>query len=276
MSEISVVRPKAPAVFRFPQDRWPVAIFVGLFAADVLFLIFATWYVALIWGLLSIPGKICIAAWNHHHQHTHFFHHPILNRLMEIVFALQTGATSNLWVLHHNLGHHEHYMDQEKDAAAWRTGTGRVMGIFEYSLRLAAQGYSEAFSHGSGHPKMQRQFLFMVVVTAIVLLGLMLINWMNAIFIILIPMLVSYFITCLHTYCHHAGLSESDPYAASNNIMHRSYNILTGNLGYHTAHHLRPGLHWSKLPAFHSRIEHRIPAQNYISPGVPVEWLPAK
>jgi len=39
------------------------------------------------------------------------------------------------------------------------------------------------------------------------------------------------------------------------------YNLRTLNLGYHTAHHLRPRLHWSKLPALHARIVAGIPPE---------------
>jgi len=39
------------------------------------------------------------------------------------------------------------------------------------------------------------------------------------------------------------------------------FNFLTGNLGYHTAHHYKQGLHWSKLPELHASIAHRIPPQ---------------
>ena len=63
-------------------------------------------------------------------------------------------------------------------------------------------------------------------------------------------MALSLFITAWHTYFHHAGLDTQDDYEASHNIVHKWYNILTGNLGYHTAHHIRGGMHWSKLPEF--------------------------
>jgi fatty acid desaturase len=90
-----------------------------------------------------------------------------------------------------------------------------------------------------------------------------------------IPMVAGYVITCWHTYCHHAGLDTQNPYEASHNIMHRTYNILTGNLGYHTAHHVKPKLHWSKLPEFHATIADRIPDHLYIEPFFPMNLLPA-
>ena len=39
------------------------------------------------------------------------------------------------------------------------------------------------------------------------------------------------------------------------------YNLRTLNLGYHAAHHARPRLHWSKLPALHAEIARAIPPE---------------
>jgi beta-carotene hydroxylase len=36
---------------------------------------------------------------------------------------------------------------------------------------------------------------------------------------------------------------------------------MTFNSGYHTAHHVNPGLHWSRLPEFHHQLRDRIPAE---------------
>ncbi|MEL6829286.1 MAG: fatty acid desaturase [Pseudomonadota bacterium] len=262
-------------LFRYGADRLPVAIFLALFAADILvFALVQSWPLVLAWSLASMVPKICIAAWNHHHQHTPFFRSEFCNRLMEVMFGLQTGATSKVWVLHHNIGHHDNYMDQTKDESGWRASNGRIMGANEYTFRLAVSGYFCAFKNGLRHPQHQPMFVAMVLVQVAILALLFSLNWVNALLVFALPMLVSFWMTCRHTYDHHSGCSEDDEYAASNNIMHRGYNILTGNLGYHTAHHLRPGLHWSKLPAFHARIAHKIPAENFRGPGFLGEIIP--
>lgn len=263
-------------LFRFQEDRLPVAIFVALFVFDLLvFGLVSQWTWVLAWAALSVPAKVCIAAWNHHHQHVPFFRSTVCNRMMETVFGLQTGAVANVWVLHHNIGHHENYMDQAKDESAWRAVDGRVMSASEYTWKLALSGYFHAFRNGAKHAAVHRVFVIMSIVHIAILALLVWINAFNAVAIFIIPMLISFVMTCRHTYDHHAGCSEDDEYAASNNITHRWYNILTGNLGYHTAHHLRPGLHWSKLPAFHARIAEKIPAANYRGPGLPMSLLPA-
>lgn len=263
-------------LFRYQEDRLPVVIFAALFAVDLaVFAFIASWPLVLAWAALSVPAKVCIAAWNHHHQHTPFFRSRICNRMIEIVFGLQTGAVANVWVLHHNLGHHDNYMDQQKDESAWRAPDGRVMSNNEYTFKLAMTGYYCALKNSAAHPQIRQTFIAMTVLHVAIVAALVWVNPFNAVAIFVVPMLISFVMTCRHTYDHHAGCSEEDEYAASNNITHRWYNILTGNLGYHTAHHLRPGLHWSKLPAFHASIADKIPAQNFRGPGYPMEFLPA-
>jgi fatty acid desaturase len=46
---------------------------------------------------------------------------------------------------------------------------------------------------------------------------------------------------------------------ASRNTSSRIYNFISWNLGYHTAHHIKSYVHWSRLPEFHAKISHAIP-----------------
>ena len=108
-------------------------------------------------------------------------------------------------------------------------------------------------------------------------------NPWNAIWVFVLPMIVSLAGTVWVTWFHHANLPTGDAMAASNNTMDPWYNLLLGNLGYHTAHHHRQAVHWSKLPELHAQIADKIPAANYIPAGFPYyiltaisEWLRRK
>ena len=59
-----------------------------------------------------------------------------------------TGATTNLWVLHHVLGHHRNFLDQSKDESAWQRKDGNAMNALEYTLAIAGTAYLRGFRVG--------------------------------------------------------------------------------------------------------------------------------
>jgi fatty acid desaturase len=241
-------------------DRIPVIIIMALSLLDfgVYLWVDSTYALAGFLFLMVIP-KAQICAWNHHHQHTATFRYKPLNRMLEFLYAMHTGVTTNLWVLHHVLGHHHHYLDQIKDESRWQRKDGSQMKEFEYSLIVAGTSYYRGYLVGKKHPSVQKEFILYSIIT-FMLLGLLI--WFRpvpAIFIFVLPMLLGLFVTAWTTYEHHAGLNAKNEFEASFNNVNYWYNLFTGNLGYHTAHHYKQGLHWSKLPELHDQLKERIP-----------------
>jgi len=217
------------------------------------------WVLTIFWLVMIIPkGKIC--AWNHHHQHTATFKFTWLNRVLEFFYALHTGVTSNLWLLHHVLGHHLNFMDQSKDESRWKRKSGEKMGEIEYTLNVAGTAYYRGFKVGARYPKKQKVFILYTLLTLAMVSVLIYFKPVAALFLFVLPMISGLLLTSWATYDHHAGLSTENEFEASRNNLNRFYNITTGNLGYHTAHHHRQGVHWSLLPALHEKIQDKIPA----------------
>lgn len=210
---------------------------------------------------MMILPKAQICAWNHHHQHAPTFKHTLPNRILEFFYALHTGVTTNLWVLHHNLGHHQHFLDQSKDESRWMRKDGTQMGELEYSLIIAATAYYRGFQVGKKHPEEMKPFLVFGAISFVLIVMLVALNPGAAILLFVLPMMMGLFMTAWATYEHHAGLNTDDLYHASFNNTNRWYNLFTGNLGYHTAHHYKGGLHWSKLPQLHEKIKDKIPKE---------------
>ena len=248
-------------MFKYAADRLPVAIILLLSVVDfsLYFLIENLWILATFWVVMIIPkGKIC--AWNHHHQHTLTFKQKGLNRLLELFYALHTGITTNLWMLHHVLGHHQNYMDQTKDESRWQRKSGEKMGEVEYTMVVAATAYFRGFKVGERYPKLQRMFVLYTGVTLAVVTVMAYFNPMATLFLFILPMATGLLLTAWATYGHHSGLDTDNEFEASRNNLSRFYNITTGNLGYHTAHHHEQGVHWSLLPELHEQIKNKIPA----------------
>lgn len=253
------------SVLRYKADRRPVATVVGLLALHLVAFVWAPPLVAL---LLVVPFSIAsmfVAPLNHHHQHFNTFHSPTLNRLYEVALSLQTGISPYGWVLHHNLGHHRHYLNQrphaQPDESHWTRADGSQMGRVEYTIALVLRHQLDIYRVGRRYPRYWRLYLLMKLPLWAITGALLWIDPLNAFLLFLLPGFVALCHTSWATYEHHAGLHATDHLEASTNRTSAIYNYLTCNLGYHTAHHKRPGVHWSLLPAIHAELEDRIPEE---------------
>lgn len=252
-------------MFKYQEDKLPITIILGFTALDftVYFAVNSVTFFVLYWLLMIIPKGV-ISPWHHHHQHVLTFRSEILNRMLEIMYALHTGVTTNLWVLHHNVGHHKLFLDQSKDPSRWKRKDGSHMGEIEYSLITALTAYYRGFLMGKKYPKLLKPFLIYTAVTFVLVAALVIYKPVAGIFVFVLPMIGSLIFTAWVTYDHHAGLDTDDVFAASYNNLDPIFNLLSGNLGYHTAHHYKQGVHWSQLPELHNKIKHKIPEHLYV------------
>lgn len=250
-------------ILRYKADRGYVAYVLAVFALRS-----ALWLVAgpLVCLAAVVPLTalgMFIAPINHHHQHVNTFRAAWLNRLYELLLAVQTGVAPFAWVLHHNLGHHVHYLNQrphaEADESRWTRADGTQMGRLEYSFDLLLHHQIDILRIGRRYPRILRSFLWMKVPLWGALGAALVLRPLETFLLFLLPAFLTLFHTIWSTYAHHAGCGTEHHEEASHNKESRAYNLLTGNLGLHTAHHKRPGLHWSLLPQLHERIRHRIP-----------------
>jgi fatty acid desaturase len=83
------------------------------------------------------------------------------------------------------------------------------------------------------------------------------IDWQKALFLIIIPQQAALFSVLIFNYIQHVHANEESKYNHSRNIT-GFLNFLLFNNGLHTVHHDKAGLHWSKVPEEHAKIEHLI------------------
>ncbi len=255
-------------VLRYAADIRPVSMVLGSFFLHLAFFWFASPVGALIAMLPLVALSTMVAAFNHHHQHVNAFRSPFLNRLYDLVLAVQTGVGPYTWVLHHNLGHHKNYLNQpphaEPDESHWTRKDGSTMGRIEYTLHTFFHHQVDVYRVGRRHPDVFRRYLLMKIPCyAFVAAGFYL-NPLNYLIVFFVPALLALMHTCWATYEHHAGVSSTEHVEASVNREHPLFNLLTCNLGLHTAHHMFPGRHWSELPRLHASIRDQIPEQQLL------------
>lgn len=248
------------SVFRHRADLPAALLVFGVFAIQLwaFFTLRDPWTLAAVVALLMLVQVSCGAVCHNHH-HVNLFTRPGLNRLLEVVMYLQTGTSPYSWTIHHNIGHHHDYLDQSRDPSRWQEPDGRTMGRLKYDFYNAALIYPEIWKIGRAHPVLFARFRRWLWISNAVLLGFVAWDPVNALIVFVAPMALMLVVLLDNTYQQHSGLSTDSHYLASRNVEHPLYNLTSWNLGYHTAHHLYPGIHWSELPALHARIRARIP-----------------
>jgi fatty acid desaturase len=263
--KLAVAESARGRILKYKADRGPVVYVLAMFALHGVLWCIASPLVAVISVVPLAIASMFIAPINHHHQHLNTFRSPVLNRLYDLTLALQTGVAPYGWTLHHNLGHHRNYLHQHPhpspDESAWTRRDGVQMSRVVYTIDMLLRHQSDMYQVGLRQPRYLRYWLAMKL-PLYALIGAAL--WMaplNTLLIFLIPGFIALTHTIWATYEHHAGCATSDHLVASMNRDNRIYNRLTGNLGLHTAHHKRPGLHWSLLPQVHEEIAGEIPEE---------------
>jgi fatty acid desaturase len=216
-------------------------------------------WIALLLVVLLQPVQAVAIACNHYQHHKNVWTLPWLNRLYEIALFLQTGTPPYLITLHHNLGHHVHYLDGSDDTLNWRLedGSARTLGQCLWHNSVGHLTWTRAI--GRKYPRVYRRLLWMLVPSLAPLLVLALVDWRMTLIVFVGPMVLALVNVARLGYHQHAGLDADDHLEASRNIESPLYNLVTFNSGYHAAHHLRPGLHWSRLPELHRQIRTGIP-----------------
>ncbi|HEY5677122.1 MAG TPA: fatty acid desaturase, partial [Myxococcales bacterium] len=84
------------------------------------------------------------------------------------------------------------------------------------------------------------------------------VDWRKALVFLLIPQQVALFTIQVVNYLQHIETATGSEWNHSRNFTSPLLNGLLFNNGYHTVHHMKPGVHWSLTPALDAEVAHRI------------------
>jgi fatty acid desaturase len=221
------------------------------------------WQLAVIWVAVVYLRTFC-AFIQHNHNHLSVFRPWLLNRIFDLVLAQHTGYASALWQLHHNLGHHRDYLDPGHDVASllepqsglprprWRYAVRGNLTIHRDAIRIAR---ASQLQRGR---KLVYKLGFEVAAQCLIAVALLLVQpWLALAFFVL-PNIINGFLIWWESYPHHLEMPGTSVYDSSMTVADPGYNLMTFNIGHHTAHHQKPTLHWSLLPEQTARIRHLI------------------
>jgi len=237
------------------QYRWP---------DTVIFLCPISCYLAIACGVIS-----------HNHNHQPTFSVKRLNRGFGHILTIFYGYPTMMWIPTHNLNHHL-FTNRPGDATiTWRhTNLHNLFVVLTYPF-VSAYSQSDAVKTyirraKQKNPKLYYRILFQYAFWVGVNLGMLWLawylhhdhqNWTGLyvwFFALMLPAISSATVIMMFNYVQHVHTDAWSDHDHSRNFTSRSFNFLFFNNGYHTAHHKRPGLHWSELKVAHEKIANEI------------------
>ena len=252
-----LVRGEAAGLLHYRQDRRSL-----LFLLVTLTLLISPFFVPPT-GLATVPWiafstLFCFNACIINHNH---IHHPTLrNRWLNEVFGhllgLAKGHTSNGVLVAHNLNHHRYHGGRQDWIRPSLAGRGPgVVRLMRYVF-----GASVSMAHGRNAadapqlPHRLKQQLQRERASLWLFMGLLLwLDWRSALLFAFLPWGLGMAMLTGVNLLQHDGCEPDDPTRQSRNIPGGLGNWFFLNNGFHTAHHLKPQMHWSQLRRFHEQ-----------------------
>jgi beta-carotene hydroxylase len=206
--------------------------------------------------------SVSVSVITHNHNHVQIWKSKIVNVLTDYWLTVFYGFPVFAWVPTHNKNHHKlnnragdytiTYRVSEKNNLATLLSYPTISGFYQ---QKAIRNYlKDQFRTNKGRFYLCiSQYLILASWIAAALL----LDWQKAILFVIIPQQVSLFSVLIFNYVQHVHADEESEYNHSRNFT-GLLNFLLFNNGYHTIHHETAGLHWSKTPAEHKKIEHLI------------------
>ncbi len=232
-------------------------------------LLFVQWNLeSLSWPLyiLTLFMAVSVAVIAHNHNHLGIWRARWANMLQDYWLGLFYGFPAFGWIPTHNANHHKLTNGEGDYTATWQhSEKNNLLTLLAYPMVSSRQQlpacwrfFRETWRKNRGrawHYVMEGALLVAFVAVALIL------DWKKALLYVVIPQQVSLNTVLIFNYVQHVHCDETSKWNHSRNFVGFGLNAFLFNNGFHTIHHMRPGLHWSETPAAHAEIAHNIDPQ---------------
>lgn len=206
--------------------------------------------------------SVAVSVMTHNHNHLPMWHSKKLNVLTDWWLTVFYGFPVFAWIPTHNKNHHRFNNKEGDDSITYRISERNNFltlisypTISGYYQQRAIKDYLKNLKKTN-----KEKFYLSLSQYAVLILWLAVaffIDWHKALFFVVIPQQVSLFSVLVFNYVQHVHANEESEWNHSRNFT-GFLNFLLFNNGYHTIHHETAGLHWSKIPEAHKKIENNI------------------
>lgn len=195
----------------------------------------------------------------HNHVHCATFTRRGFNVALGLVVSLLTGHPTTSIITAHNVRHHRHNnteVDWVRCSLVRFRWNWLNLLVFPFAsvAEMRRDKPSDLRDWRRRRPALYRQAVAERVVLYTALAALALGDWAATLRYLAVPWLFGQWGIVSINLLQHQGCDPTSAYDHSRNVTGRITNWFVLNNGFHTAHHLRPALHWSLLPEFHREV----------------------
>lgn len=213
--------------------------------------------------MLQLLMAVIVSTMVHNHQHLPMWIVKWLNVFTDNFLTVFYGFPVFAWIPTHNSNHHIHINKEPDYTKTYMVSEkNNLLTLLTYP---SLSGYKQQKAVGSYFLGLynvdRRKFYFhllQIITLVLWVLIALLIDWKKAFIYVIIPQQLSLFTVLIFNYVQHIHADEESEFNHSRNITGNVLNYLLLNNGLHTAHHISPGVHWSKLREKHDKIAHEI------------------
>ena len=238
------------------KNLWDIQsiLYVLLYSA----LIAYQWWYGFNWLLFGLALLIMIGLQVVHHNHVHLgvWHNKSLNRISNHFISVLTGIPSAMMFGGHIRNHHQHSHGPKDVTRTYRFGgdhnhgLGYLLHPFQAFGVLIPMFLRDFFHEWPKRTRFSRDLLLESVLIGAFWIVLCVIDWQKFFLFIWLPQAWGLHWLLAANYLQHAHCDDqSKAHYARNFIGVMNYFLL--NIGFHTAHHDYPKMHWSKLRQLH-------------------------
>jgi fatty acid desaturase len=195
----------------------------------------------------------------HNHVHSPTFRNRAWNRAFELWLSVLTAHPTSGIITSHNLLHHGSNNSQGDfvrcSLVKYRSNLLNLLVFFFASVRtMYREKPNDLEQWRRSQPDLYLQAVAERASTYLFFLLLLLLDWRSTLIYCIGPWLFAQWVLVTINLLQHQDCDFSSEFNHSRNLTGRILNWLLLNNGYHTAHHMFPAAHWSKLPVIHERV----------------------
>ena len=210
------------------------------------------------WSLLLLTCVLTFVACiiKHNHIHCRTFASRPWNRGLEYFLGICTGQSTAAIIPVHNERHHaQNHTEQDLVRSSLvnfrRNWLNLIVFPFVVVWLVHRTKSADILRWRTEKPALYRRVYRERLVVLVFFIGLLLLNWRSTLIYFGVPWLFAQWGIVTINLLQHQDCDHDSAFNHSRNITGRFINWLFLNNGLHTAHHLRPAMHWSRLAEFH-------------------------